>query len=316
LAARCVDYLIAMQGSDGGFEDSIYDFGGKESLPDVHVAVTAVAGRALLRRLSKDDPRVEKAVRSAFDYVLDERRCSSSNTNERMWAHAYRLLFLKEALDRGVGDAPRLKKALGTIVKAAEGLQEKKGAWAHEYANPFVTALTLHALNEARAAGAKIDPARFDAGIEALASCRGDDGTFSYGFPGRGSPVVFAAGRGPHAEFALKLGGRSDDARVVAAIRRNFAEHAAFEAARKYDDHAPPHQIGGFFFFYDEMHRVDAIKSLADKAVRGELLARQREILLRLPEIDGRFVDSHELGKSYGTASGLYCLMETTPEAP
>ena len=32
-----------------------------------------------------------------------------------------------------------------------------------------------------------------------------------------------------------------------------------------------------------------------------------------LPEIDGGFVDSHELGKTYGTAMGLICLKSALP---
>ena len=193
------------------------------------------------------------------------------------------------------------------------GEQGAKGAWAHEYPNPFVTALALQALAEAKARGARIDPAKFDAGARALLSTRDDEGNYSYGFPGKGDSDVFSAGRNPQAELALKLAKLSDDAKVAAAITKSFAHHDAYEAVRKYDDHAPPHRIGGFFFFYDQMHRVDAILSLADPMKRAELLKKQREILLRIPEIDGRFVDSHELGKAYGAAAGLICLKATTP---
>ncbi|MEZ6095879.1 MAG: hypothetical protein R3C03_16885 [Pirellulaceae bacterium] len=35
---------------------------------------------------------------------------------------------------------------------------------------------------------------------------------------------------------------------------------------------------------------------------------RQREIILQIPEIDGCFVDSHELGRCYGTAMALLSL--------
>ena len=37
-----------MQRTNGGYYDSDYDFGGTDSLPNVHVAVTALVGMALL----------------------------------------------------------------------------------------------------------------------------------------------------------------------------------------------------------------------------------------------------------------------------
>ena len=37
------------------------------------------------------------------------------------------------------------------------------------------------------------------------------------------------------------------------------------------------------------------------------------EIMRELPEIDGSFIDSHELGKSYGTAMALLSLKNVAP---
>jgi hypothetical protein len=317
LARRGVEYLLRMQAPDGGFEDSNYDFGGRESLPDVYVAVTAIAGRALVVWRDVDRVRCDAAAQRAFAYVADERRCSAANVQERMWAHAYRVFFCVELLRAGVGDEAAVRAKLGEVTGLLQGMQTERGAWFHEYPNPFVTALALQALHAAKGAGVRIDPAVFARGAEALASTRGDSGDYSYGFPGKGDAnPVFAAGRNPQAEHALKLAGVSDDSRVAEALERALTHHAAYEAARQYDDHAPPHGIGGFFYFYDEMHRADAAAGLADPALRRSFLARQREHLLAIAEIDGRFVDSHELGKPYGSAAGLLVLKATTPAGP
>ena len=80
-------------------------------------------------------------------------------------------------------------------------------------------------------------------------------------------------------------------------------------AVRKYDDHANRYGYGGFFFWFDMLGRTRAILALQDDAARAAARRRQRELIVRrLPEIDGCFVDSHELGRTYGTGMALLCL--------
>jgi len=50
------------------------------------------------------------------------------------------------------------------------------------------------------------------------------------------------------------------------------------------------------------------IHLIADKTAKKALAVKQRELILALPEIDGCFVDSHELGRCYGTAMALLSL--------
>jgi hypothetical protein len=80
------------------------------------------------------------------------------------------------------------------------------------------------------------------------------------------------------------------------------------ERALKYDDHTTTFAYGGFFFWYDMQARSEAIGMLAPGPERDGYAQRQRELVLALPEIDGCFVDSHELGRCYGTAMGLLSL--------
>ena len=47
---------------------------------------------------------------------------------------------------------------------------------------------------------------------------------------------------------------------------------------------------------------------LEGRAIRVAWRNPHAELVLDLPEFDGAFVDSHELGRSYGTARALLCL--------
>jgi hypothetical protein len=81
---------------------------------------------------------------------------------------------------------------------------------------------------------------------------------------------------------------------------------SALEAIRACDNHADE-ELAGFFFFYCVYHTLEAARAL-DEPARGRQLEKFRAQILALPEMDGSFVDSHELGKSYGTAMALLIL--------
>ena len=53
---------------------------------------------------------------------------------------------------------------------------------------------------------------------------------------------------------------------------------------------------------------AEAIAEVEDVELRRQLAAALRSRVLSLPEVDGVFVDSHELGRCYGTAMALLCL--------
>lgn len=113
----------------------------------------------------------------------------------------------------------------------------------------------------------------------------------------------------PLCELALFRFGQSDQERLGAALTAAFEHHHRLEAIRKYDDHADSLGYGGFFFWYDVRARSEAIAAITDDAARARWQAQQDAIVLALPEIDGCFVDSHELGRCYGTAMALLCLI-------
>ena len=190
-------------------------------------------------------------------------------------------------------------------------LQTGGGSYRHEYPNPFTTAAVLQVLHQAKAKGFKVNSKHVSLGVGALKRCRAASGGFTYGSSRRGKPrvrVKSAAGRMPLCELALLLWQESDQEKLCHAIEMSFQHHDLLENVRKYDNHAPPLGYGGFFFWFDMLGRTDAILAVEDKDTRTKFLQKQRQIILQIPEIDGCFVDSHELGRTYGTAMALICL--------
>jgi hypothetical protein len=291
--ARAVRFLLQNQRNNGAWDDSHYNFGGDASLPNVYMAVTALA--ALSLRAWGDPKQIETALTRAEAYMKDETRIASGDDQEIAWAHAYRLFYFAKTGDQ---------EMMARLIKKLGDLQKRSGIWQHEYDNPFVTATILHVLDLARSAGAEVPAGMLKRGAAALKSTRDGKGVFAYQYPGRGGAVEGAAGRMPFLEYALTLSGQAKSDGVKAALAESFRHHALLEKIRKYDDHADAFANGGFFFWYDQYGRALAAKAVDDAAA----LERQREIVLSTSEIDGCWVDSHELGRVYGTAMALLTL--------
>lgn len=325
---RSIGFLLTMDAGDGVIRDSTYDFGGTDGLPNVWAAVTCLAGMALLaaeERIGDGRLVVDAGIRARMTAMLgrihqnarDNVWLAMSDKDEIVWARAYAVRFLAAWAQRHAGDGehgPALRQAVGALF----ALQPETGAWFHEYGNPFATATALQALHDAAALDIELDGQRVAAGLAALAKNRTDEGAFSYGHTARGKPrasVIGSAGRIPLCEFALFLHGKSDQERLGRAVAAGLEHHPLLAAVRKYDDHADRYGYGGFFFWFDMLARTEAMLHLADAGQRAAAIARQREIVLALPEFDGCFVDSHELGRAYGTAMALLCLDATTRPA-
>jgi len=169
----------------------------------------------------------------------------------------------------------------------------------------------LEALARAERCGVAIERKFIDRGLAAMLRTRTDKGAFSYGFSergGGGTSVPAAAGRMPLCELGLFLWGASDQDKLAAALDAADKYHSNLEETRKYDNHANRLAYGGFFFWYDMHGRALAIQRLGDAAARGKAPVRLRQQVCAISELDGTFVDSHELGKTYGTSMALLCL--------
>lgn len=291
--ATGVRYLLSMQRSHGGWDESNYNFGGDDSLPNVYMADTALIALALLE-WKETDPRIAKALERAESYLRDESKIAKDDEDEIVWAYAYRLLYFTKIKD---------KEWMQAMVNALEKMQLRSGAFQHEYPNPFVTASVLHALWEAKQAGANVPDATVKRAVEALKNCRGKNGVFSYGM-GKGDRAEGGSGRTPLCELALVLWGGSTADALKGAVELSFKHHDLLERVRKYDDHSDQYRNGGFFFWYDVHARAEAIARLKDKAAGDKLM----KTIWSIAEPDGAWVDSHELGRPYGTAMALLSL--------
>jgi hypothetical protein len=315
---RGVDFLLGMQAASGGYFDSDYDFGGFDSLPNVHVAVTSLVGLALCDACERVEPsrqpRVREALARAAEFVADEQNINVRDKDEILWAQAYRVRLLARLVKAKWGDTHRYQTALDRAVKGLERIQLDTGGWYHEYANPFVTATALTALHNAQTAGASIDTEKVARGLASLAGDRAADGAYPYQSARqvrrKSSSIAASAGRIPVGDMALWQWGKLTDAQLTQAARTALEHHPSLDAAYKYDNHTSTMGYGGFFFWYDMHARSELIARIGDPAERRELQDRQRGLILKLPEIDGCFVDSHELGRCYGTAMALLSLAQ------
>ena len=307
---RAIEVLLRLQEDNGGYEDSNYDFGGQDSVPNVHVAVTALAVMAFLRHRASLSKADRKLVHKSIEYVLDPANRNPADKDEWSWARLYALHMCGALLDTQPDDdlARRLRQEATLCSTDLLARQQSGGSFRHEYSNPFVTASVLLALKDARRLGFDVDSKQLDKALTALEKARTKLGAFTYMQP-RGkarASLVAAAGRMPLCESALFAFGRSSREQLRKALEVSFANHEQLESTRKYDDHANRHAYGGFFYWYDQLGRRMAMDLLGKES--QDFHKRQQVQILAIPEIDGSFVDSHELGKSYGTAMALLCL--------
>jgi hypothetical protein len=113
-------------------------------------------------------------------------------------------------------------------------------------------------------------------------------------------------GRAASCELALYQCGKGSLENVSTGVGAYFKHLDRLEAVRTCDYHADE-ELAGFFYFNDVFHTLEAARSLPEPE-RGEILGKFRAQMLRIPEWDGSFLDSHDLGKSYGTAMALLIL--------
>jgi hypothetical protein len=312
---RSIQFLLGMQRQDGGWVDSDYDFGGTDSLPNVHVAVTALCGMSLLEarsRLPELKDKIDLAITNAAKFVNDPKNLNLVDRDEILWAHAYKLRFTARLIADGLATPDQLNASVVDL----QNVQSNKGHWYHEYNNSWVTATALCALREAQLAGATIDLAIVERGCSALANDRMENGAYGY-YPqrrtgkkpaGTDKSIEAAAGRMPTCDLGLFYWDKLSNEQLAGALKFSFKHHDQLAVALKYDNHTNTHEYGGFFFWYDMRARSEAISQVKDETLRAEFFAQQKELILNLPEFDGCFVDSHELGRCYGTAMALLCL--------
>lgn len=314
---RAVRFLLTAQTSSGGWTDARYACcPSPRILPNVWVAVSAAAMSALRDRRAVDPAAVDAALRRGEAFLFDERNLARGH-NEECYADAFRLYYLARKVRDGVDvDASRAK--MTALAKELVRQQDEGGALAHEYPNPFATAAGALALGRARQAGAAIPGDVFASAAKGVASSRGESGIFAYS-GGRGGPkkatddaLKNSMGRNPMCSAALVLGGAGEAAAVGDALDNFWKWMPRLERIRVCDFHTDG-ELGGFFFWHATFFASEAVDMLPANE-RGAARAKFGEAVLKIGELDGSFVDSHEVGKSYGTAMALLTLANA--EAP
>lgn len=314
LAVRGVQHLLRLQRDDGGFKDSRYAYWPSPRItPNAWIAITALAATALHEYRDVDPERIpteviDAAVARAERYMFDPAHLNRGE-NEDVYADTYRLLFLSRRHGRAdPAERAALVDRMNAVVQEAKERQADSGFWAHEYQNAFCTGAMLWSLRLAAGSGADVPSEMFSRGVAALVAARTDEGGFAYGGTAgrRSSSVKDSSGRMPLCEGMLLELGHSDPQRFAAAFDAFWGNMDRLERVRQNDFHSDG-ELAGFFFFHSLFHASEMNRLLPeDRRAAGE--ERFLRLLQRIPEQDGAFVDSHEIGRSYGTAMALLTL--------
>ena len=331
--------------------EGVYRVAGKIPL-GYRVGGTAIAATALLESgRYEESTEMKAAVERAVGFILkalDDPQMSAGFTGAydvRGWGHAYALLFFLRA-----ADLKAIPKKHETAVKAAtdwlvETLQKtaipESGGWNYSRrsgfksprseASPFMTGPTLHALFYAAQRQKQVDAKLIETALDALERGRNESGGYDYASPvtpdkpqsedalGMMDKLPGAAGRMTVAEATLVLGGRGDQARLVAAVESFFTNWQNLEDRRQgQGTHIPPYGVAPYYVYYAHYYTAFAIELIADQ----ELKAKQRERLnrtlskSRMP--DGGWNDRvFPRSESFGTAMALMALrMKDIPMIP
>jgi len=292
---RALDFLLRAQREDGQWRDSRYAYWpDPKILPNVWMAVTALSALALLEWRDLESERIDAALQRA-DVCLRDEKLLSPDQHEEIYAQAFRLHYFAARKDLAM---------LNRIAGRVAAMQDAQGFWEHEYPNPFVTGVVVHALDTARKAGAQVPGPVFRRASEALWSTRGSGGRQTYRLDGQPPDNEKSSmSRTAICELALYECGKLDLKDVAAGVEAYWKYVDRLEAVRLCDYHSDG-RLAGFFYFHAGFHTLEAARAL-DAPLREATGRRFRAKLLENPEWDGSFVDSHEIGKSYGTAMAL-----------
>lgn len=331
LARRAIRFLLRNQRENGGWTDSRYAYWPSHELtPNAWVAATAVATAGLLAWRDLDPVAIDAAVRDGERYLLDERKMNRG-FNEEIYADSYKLTYLatKHGLAKTEEERARIVELMNGIVRELQRTQmsgegegrrrSSPGFWSHEYPNPFSTAAVMNCLEAARRKGATVPARLFEDGSKALLSVRNSHGAYSYGAgraPREGGDFGLkdSMARSPICEAALIWAGSAEGSpdKLGSAMDNFWKYWPRLEAVRRCDFHTDG-ELAGFFFWHAMYHTSEALDALPVEA-RVEHRQKLYEQILRLGEIDGSFLDSHEMGKGYATGIALLTLKNLLPQ--
>jgi hypothetical protein len=243
----------------------------------------------------------------------------------RGWGYTYglRFLLLLKSMNQVPAEhADAAEKAIRFYIKAIETTQiPQVGGWNYsrqgidEVAppSPFMTAPTLQALYEAKAAHYEVDASVVDRALKYLESARAPSGSIMYAGKageGRRDGVPGAVGRMLSSETALFLAGRSSQANVRAAVDAFIVHWEWLNKRRaKNGTHEGPYAVAPYYFYFAHYYAAQAVELLPQHE-RAEYRRRINELLFSVQLEDGSWND-RVFGRSaaYGTAMASMALM-------
>ena len=316
MAVQAVRFLLDHQRDDGGFTESRYAYWSSSDITtNTWVAISALACTALLEYRDDvsgviDPTEIDDAIARCEKFMFDPKHLNRGS-NEDVYADAYRVLYLTRRLEHRAKDRPWALQRMQKLLADAAERQTDAGFFSHEYQNAFCTSVMLWSLLEARDAGAELSASVLEAGATALLSARHENGAYSYGGSARGEgSLKDASGRMAACEAVLLRTGDGSRERLAFAMDTFWEFFDRLERVRRNDFHSDG-ELAGFFFFHDLFQTSEVLDLLPDK-MRASSRSRFLEVLKQIPEIDGSFIDSHEFGRSYGTAMALLVLKNIT----
>lgn len=355
--AKCIEFLLARQedldkgekaAPEGKAEwpyQGVYRVGGQIPI-GYRIGGTAIVATCLLRAPEYDkDPKRQESVARAVKFVCEQSKHPLMSADAydgaydvRGWGYSYALAFLLELKSvKAVPAEPKetAERVEATIKWAIDALTKteipKVGGWNYARppgkenpapASPFMTGPTLQALFEARRQGYAVDRGVIDRALAALERCRGSTGSFLYSAQepppaDRPEPIPGAVGRMLVGEVVLNLGGKSDVARVRAAIDAFIVHWEWLDKRRgKSGTHVPPYGVAPYYFFYAHYYAAQAIEMLPRRD-RDEYRRRLGDLLFSVRAEDGSWNDRvFPRTANYGTSIAAMCLLMPDTPAP
>jgi len=331
-----LDWLTRSRRADGSWVDPSELEAGASARNSISVAVDVLATRALLAQRARRPVELEHEARlavAAAGRSLSARSDAPTYMTYEVWSDALTLELLADLLAAGAGDgdgtveADELRAVGSELAAALAGRQRANGGWSYleassleegaeryEQSISFVTASVVLALLRAHEAGIELELETIERGLDALEAMRSEDGVFAYlwwSFQPRAEDedkLSGAAGRGPLCELALLRGGRSDGARLRAALDAFFdlSPTLAREAGKALM-HSGLEGEGCHYVLYDYATAARAIAALPEDERRPY---RERLALLvdATRREDGAYLDTPILGPASGTAMAVLAL--------
>jgi len=316
-------WLQGQRGADGRWLDPSELEGGGGGSNAISVAIDALGARALLAQAKVDLAREAQLALEAARASLAQRNRGPAYMTYEVWSDALTLELFADLLAAGAGRATELRALGEELIEALARRQRKNGGWSYfdavtldadapklEQSISFVTATVVLALERAADAGIDFDEDVLEHGLDALEAMRDDAGVFAYflwSVQAHSSPEApaGAAGRAPLCELALFGAGRSDAARLKAALEQFVTYAATLDKERgKALMHCGPEGQGCHYVLYDYATAARALAPLP-AAEQKPYRERLRELVLATRRADGAFLDTPILGAASGTALAL-----------